>query len=131
MPIISFTKRDMLRGVTVTPAWYRVRIDSIGEATSSKGDSTNYPVEATILKNADDGSEEFAGVPLDWNFNSKAIGFARGFLESFGVTLEEGKRFELKNAEGKELDVFVEHGEWQGRVVNRVNHKYRPIRQAE
>lgn len=129
MPIISFTKKDMLRGVNVTPAWYRVRIDSVGEAPSKDGGSTNYPVEGTIIKNADDGSEEFAGVPLDWNFNSKAIGFARGFLESFGVQLEEGKRFELKNAEGKEIDIFVEHGEWQGRVTNRVNHKYRPVRQ--
>ena len=128
MPIVSFTKKDMLRGKVVTPAWYRVKIDSIGESPSKDGGSTNYPVEGTILRNSDDGTEDFAGVPLDWNFNSKAIGFAVGFLASFGVEIEPGKRFDLKNAEGKELDVFVENDTWQGRLVNRVNHKYRAPR---
>jgi hypothetical protein len=119
----------MLRGKVVTPAWYRVKIDGIGEAPSKDGGSTNYPVEGTIIRNADDGNEEFAGVPLDWNFNSKAIGFAVGFLQSFGVDIEPGKRFELKSAEGRELDVFVENDTYQGRLVNRVNHKYRKPRE--
>src|SRR5512134_2755536 len=129
MPIISFSQKDMLRGKVVTPAWYRVRIDNIGEAPSKDGGSTNFPVEGTIIRNADDGNEEFAGVPLDWNFNSKAIGFAVGFLQSFGVDIEPGKRFELKSAEGRELDVFVENDTYQGRLVNRVNHKYRKPRE--
>lgn len=131
MPIVSFSDRDLLRGKVVTPAWYRVRIDSVGEApakASEKGPSTNYPVEATILFNGDNGDKEFANVPLDWNFNSKAIGFAVGFLESFGVTVKSNTRFDLKSAEGRELDVFVENDTYQNRLVNRVNHKYRAPR---
>lgn len=127
-PVISFSDRDLLRGKIITPGWYRVRIDSVGEApakASDKGPSTNYPVEATVLFNGDNGSVEFVNSPLDWNFNSKAIGFAVGFLKAFGVDVKPGVRFDLKSAEGKELDVFVENDTWQGRLVNRVNHKYR------
>lgn len=131
MPIIQFGKRDLMRGTVVTPAWYRVRIDSVGEApakASEKGPSTNYPVEGTILFNGDNGDTQYAGVPLDWNFNSKAIGFAVGFLQAFGVEVKEGTRFDLNAASGKELDVFVENDTWQQRLVNRVNHKYRAPR---
>lgn len=131
MAMIQFTDRDLMRGKIVTPAWYRVKIESVGEApakASEKGPSTNYPVEATILFNGDNGDKEFAGVPLDWNFNSKAIGFAVGFLGAFGVEVKSGTRFDLKAAEGRELDVYVENDTWQNRLVNRVNHKYRTPR---
>jgi len=125
MPVITFAEKDLLRGKVVTPGWYRVRIDGIGEAPSKDGGSTNYPVEGTILINADNGDSEFAGVPLDWNFNSKAIGFAVGFLQAFGVDVKAGARFDLNAAMGKEIEVFVENDTYQGRLVNRVNHKYR------
>lgn len=131
MATVSFSDRDLLRGKVVTPAWYRVRIESVGEApakASEKGPSTNYPVEGTILFNGDTGDKEFASVPLDWNFNSKAIGFAVGFLQAFGVEVKSGVRFDLKSAEGRELDVYVENDTYQNRLVNRVNHKYRPIK---
>src|SRR4249920_1577986 len=128
MPLISFTDRDLLRGKVVEPAWYLVNIDAVGEGPSKDGGSTNYPVEATIVKNADTGSEDFKNVPLDWNFNSKAIGFAVGFLAAFGVDVKAGARFDLANAVGKQLEMFVENGEWQGRIKNQVNHKYRALR---
>lgn len=129
MPMITLADSDMNMGKVVEPGWYTVTIDSITEAPSKDGGSTNYPVEATIIKNAENGSEEFKGLKLKWNFNSKAIGFAVGFLSSFGVEVKPG-RWELNNAVGKSLDVFVENGEWQGRIVNRVNHKYRALRSA-
>jgi hypothetical protein len=119
-----------MRGKVVEPAWYLVNIDNIGETPSKDGGSTNYPVEGTVLQNADTQGEEFKGVPIDWNFNSKAIGFAVGFLKAFGVDVKAGARFDLANAVGRQVEVFVENGEWQGRIVNRVNHKYRPVRGA-
>lgn len=129
--IITFTDKELLRGKIVTPGWYRVHIDSVGEAPakdSGKGPSTNYPVEATIMFNGDDGTTEFAGVPLTWNFNSKAISFSVGFLESLGVEVKAGTRFNLKAAENEVLDVYVRNDTWQNRLVNRVNHEYRKIR---
>lgn len=131
MPVISFSDRDLLRGKVITPAWYRVKIDSVGEApakASEKGPSTNYPVEATILFNGDTGDKEFSGTPVDWNFNSKAVGFAVGFLQAFGVEVKAGTRFDLKSSEGREIDVYVENDTYQNRLVNRVNHKYRAPR---
>lgn len=130
-PVIEFSNRDLLRGKIVTPAWYRVRIEGVGEAPakqSDKGPSTNYPVEATILFEGDTGRIEFTGVPVDWNFNSKAISFAVGYLQAFGVEVKSGTRFDLASSAGKEVDVYVENDTYQGRLVNRVNHKYRPVR---
>lgn len=132
-PVVNFSDRDIMRGKVVTPAWYRVKIESVGEApakASDKGPSTNYPVEGTIIANADNGDTEFAGVPLDWNFNSKAIGFAIGFLQSFGVEVKGGMRFDLAAAANREIEIFVENDTYQGRLVNRVNHKYRPVKAA-
>jgi len=125
MPTVVFSEKDLRRGTVVTPAWYRLRIDNVGEKLSNDGGSTNYPVEATIIRNADNGDTQFAGVPIDWNFNSKAIGFAIGYLQSFGVDVTPGQRFDLNASSGKEIDVFVENDIYQGRTVNRVNHKYR------
>ncbi len=128
MPVVQFGERDLLRGKIVTPSWYRVRIETVGEApakASDKGPSTNYPVEATILFDGETGDTTFANVPVDWNFNSKAIGFAVGFLQAFGVEVKPNTRFDLKSAEGREVDVFVENDTYQNRMVNRVNHKYR------
>lgn len=131
MPFISFGERDLLRGRIITPGWYRVRIESVGEApakASEKGPSTNYPVEGTVLFHGDSGDTEFAGTPVDWNFNSKAIGFAVGFLQAFGVEVKAGTRFDLNSASGREVDVYIENDTWQNRTVNRINHKYRPVK---
>ena len=134
-PIIQFSKRDLMRGKVITPGWYRVKIESVGEqpaaAKEGRAPSTNYPIEGTVLFNADDGSKEFEGVAIDWNFNSGAMGFARGFLECFGITPEVDKRYDLAAAEGKELDIFIENGVWQGRQKNEINHKYRAPRPVE
>lgn len=129
-PVVQFDEKGLLRGKPIVPGWYVVRIDAIGEKLSKDQGSTNFPVEGTIIKNADDGSETFANYPLEWNFNSKAMGFSVGFLESCGVKVEAGKRYELSALAGESLEVFVENAEYEGRIVNRVNHKYRPLRAA-
>lgn len=139
MPIIEISEKDLLRSVVVEPAWYRVRIDEVGEALSSKGTSTNYTVEGTILFNGDTGATSFkdkegkeikvTGIPTPyWNFNSLAMGFAVGFLESLNVEVKPGMRVELSAARGKEIDMFIENDTYQGRLVNRTNHKYRKPR---
>lgn len=129
MPVVQFSAKDLLRGKVITPAWYRVLIEKVGETptVTERGPSTNYPIEGIVKFNGDNGSTEFTNCPIEWNFNSKAIGFAVGFLQAFGVEVKEGSRFDLAAAEGKELDVFIENDTYQNRIVNKVNHKYRPI----
>jgi hypothetical protein len=132
VPIFEFSDSDMKRGIIVDPAWYRVRIDAVSEKPAKEKPgvtpSTNVFVEGTILFNADNGSEEYAGVPTPegWLFNSKAKGFAVGFFQSLGVDVAAGKRYEFENTVGKVLDVFIDNDEWDGRTVNKIKHKYRP-----
>jgi hypothetical protein len=125
MPIIQFSQKELKRGEIVDPAWYRVKIESIETKTSSKGDSTNYVMEGLILFDGDTGETKFSDIPLTWNFNSKAPGFMVGFFQALGYTIEADKRYELEAAAGESIDIFVENGTYEGRVVNRVNHKYR------
>jgi hypothetical protein len=136
MPIIEFSEQDLLRNKIITPGWYVARVDQV-LTKPAKGNnpetSTIWPIEGTVIKNADNGSVEFAGVPTPagWNFNDnpRAKGFIEGFLRCvMGSDVKPGVRYELKAAEGKELEVFIENDTFEGRVVNRINHKYRPLR---
>jgi hypothetical protein len=127
MPIVEISAKDALRGVLLPTDWYVVRIDTMGDGTPSKDQgSLNYSVEGTILANAD-GNETYKGYPTPyWNFNSKALGFVVGFLRALGQEIQPG-RVELKGAEGMTLKVFIEQGEYNGRMVNRIEHKYAPV----
>jgi hypothetical protein len=130
MTMIEFSESDLLRNKIVQPAWYRLQIGSVGPWTPTKaGDSNNCLIECTIKNNADNGDIEFAGVPVTIQFNDKpkAKGFIEGFLKALKVEVTAG-RFNLKAAEGQEVDAFVENDTYEGRVLNRINHKYRAIR---
>lgn len=120
MPIVTFSKRDLLQGKTVSPSWYRCRVDSVGEQPSKDQGSTNYPVDFTVLFDGETGSTEFTDVPFSNNFNSKAIGMAVPFLSALGVPVEAEKRIDLKAAEGMTLDVYVGNKTFEGRILNDV-----------
>lgn len=125
MPVVGFDEKDFLRGKIVAPAWYLMEITEVNEKLSANGESTNYPVEGTIINNDDDGSTDYAGVPIIWNFNSKARGFIIGFLQSMGQDVKPGMRVELGAAVGRRVVVYVENKTYEGRILNAVNHKYR------
>ncbi len=128
MPLITITAKDIKRGIIVEPAWYAVRVDSVDDKTSKSGSSQNFVMEGEILYNADTGDTKYSGTPTPqgWLFNEKAISFAIPFLQACGATVDaNGGRFELADAVGKVLDIFIENGTWEGRTVNKINHKYR------
>lgn len=131
MPLIQFTEKDILRSKVVTPGYYRCRIDGAGQKPAKDGGSMNYLMEATVLFNADDGSKEFAGVPIDWNFNSKAMGFMVGFFAALGAEVNTSSRLNTDNAVGRELDIFIDNQMWEGTMRNRVTHKYRAPKTGE
>ncbi len=127
MPIVEFSDRDLLRGTVVDPAWYRVfieEIDAEGEESKDKK-STNYRVEGTILFDADTGDTKFRGVPVTWNFNSKAMGFSKGLFESCGLELKAKERYRLEACAQREVDLFIGNKPYQGRTLNDINHQYR------
>lgn len=126
MPILEFSTREILRSKIVEPGFYRVKIESVGEKPSKTGDSINYPMEGTILFNADNGDTKFRGVPIDWLFNSKGQGFIIPFIQAVtGEEVQAGKRIELKAAENQEVDIFITTGMWNNRPKNEVGGQYR------
>ncbi len=128
MALIQISASDLKRGIIVEPAWYRVKVDEVLQKTSAKGTSQNYMMKGTIIRNADTGDTKFAGVPTPegWLFNEKAISFAIPFLKACGANIsDEGGRFELEDSIGKEIDIFIANGTWEGRTVNKINHEYR------
>lgn len=120
MPIVTFSKRDLLQGKTVNPAWYRCKVETVGEEPSKDQGSTNYPVDISIMFDGDTGSVEFKDVPVKFNFNSKAIGMAVPFLTALGVPIEAEKRIDLKAAEDMTLDIYIGNKTYEGRIINDV-----------
>lgn len=116
MPVISVTQKDLLRSKVIKPAWYRAKVERVGEQPAKTDGSTTYPVEAVITQDGD-----FKGVPLNWTFSEKAPGFAIKFIEACGGKIgPEGGKFDLGKAAGKELKVYVDNELYEGRMVNRV-----------
>jgi len=131
--IFQLSKKDIMGGKVYDPAWYRVRVDDLAIAPSKNLEkpSTNFTYSGTIMFDADSGDTKFAEHPLTWLFNSGAMGFTKGFLIALGVpeeTITPETRFDFKSAIGKQIDIYVENDTYQGRLVNRVNHKYRAPR---
>lgn len=128
MPLVEFNDSDLLRGRILEPAWYLLNIDSVDDWKLSKaGTSNNCVMSCTVIKNADTNETEgIAGVPIYLQFNDspKAKGFIEGFLRAIGVDVR-AQRYDLKAAEGTQIVAFVENETYEGRVRNRVNHKYR------
>ena len=123
MPIpISFTEKDLKRGATVEPSFYLARIDDVGQAPAKDGGSMNYPVDLTILKDATNGSEKFNDVPVTFQFNSKAMGFAIGFMKVLNPELElkADQKYDLESAKGQMIEVFIGNKEYNGRILNDV-----------
>ena len=130
MPIVEFTESDLLRSKIVDPAWYRLQLGLVSEWTPTKdGQSNNCVIEGVIVCNADNGNEDFAGVPITLQFNDKvkARGFIEGFLKALGVEVQVG-RFDLAAANGLVVDSFIENESYENRLKNRCNHKYRQVR---
>lgn len=127
MGILEVSKRDLLQNTIVEPAWYRVVIDKIYDKISSKGDSTNTWIEGHILFNGDNGDMKFADVPTPflWLFSSKAAVGLVDFLAALGIQAEVGSRYRMEDFEGRELDMFIENGIYEGKMQNQTKNKYR------
>jgi len=129
--IISFTDSDLQRNRVVEPAYYVLSIEGHRTWTPTKdGQSNNCHMDCIIEKNADNGSTDFSGVPIILQFNDKpgAKGFIEGFLRAMGVDIQANTRYDLQSAVGKKIEAFVENDTYNGRLVNKVNHKYRVLR---
>lgn len=127
MSVIKFSTKDFLRAKIVTPSNYLVNIISVKESMSKDGQSKNYIIDdAEIIRDADSGDTEFAGVPTPWwSFNSKRPEFMIPFYAALGVNLQENPNVEWKAVEGHKIVVFIGNKELDGRLGNEVKGSYR------
>ena len=131
MAIFSFSDSDLLRNKIVEPALYVLNIEGHRDWSPTKdGQSNNCHYECVVEKNAENGSTDFSGVPIELQFNDKpkARGFIEGFLRGLGVDIAPNTRYDGNSAVGKKIEAFIENDTYNGRLVNRCNHKYRPVR---
>lgn len=125
--MIEFSDEDLLRSKIVNPGWYQVELGEYEEKLSQAGDSTNMVFkDSKIIRNAEDGSTDFAGVPLRVSFNTKAKGFVVGFMRAFGIEVAKGQRYDLGSMTGRQVIAFVGNSEYQGNPQNNVEGKFRP-----
>ena len=131
MTTISFSDSDLLRNKIIEPGWYLLDIQGYRTWTPTKdGQSNNCHYECVVKQNADTGDTTYAGCPIELQFNDKpkARGFLEGFLRGLGEEVVANKRYELEAAVGRKIEAFIENDPFNGRVINRVNHKYRVVR---
>lgn len=126
---IEFSADDLRRGELIEPDFYEVNISSVEAGQSKDGNSTNYLVKGTIVKNDSNGDLKYAGYPCPyWNFNSKAPGFTQGYFKALGVELKAGQKYDLEYGVGKNIVIFIENNEYAGTMRNGVKHQYRAPR---
>ncbi len=131
MAIFEFSDSDLLRNKVVEPAWYSLVIQAHRDWSPTKdGMSNNCHYDTVIEKNADNGSTDYAGVPITLQFNDKpgARGFIEAFLRGLGVEVESKKRYDGNSAVGKKIEAFIGNDTYNGRLVNKADHKYRVVR---
>jgi hypothetical protein len=121
MPKITISKEDLQRGKVLDPGWYTVAITDVQDKASKKGDSINTTISFDVTEGP------FAGCKVFRLFNEKAPGFAVPFLQALGVEIPaDGGTFDLKNAIGKQLMVYVKNELYEGSMMNRVEG-FRPL----
>lgn len=124
--MLDFSNDDLLRSQIVIPGWYLIELGEYEEKLSSAGDSTNMVFrDCKIIRNAEDGSDQFAGVPVFVRFNTKAKGFIVGFLRAFGIEPRSGERYDLSAFSGRQIIAFIGNSEYQGNMQNNVESKFK------
>lgn len=121
----TVTKEDLLRSKTVQPGWYTCLVKSVEQAPAKTDGSLNTNVMFVIKGGV------FDGVPVDRTFSEKAPGFAVSFIEAvIGRKMTaDGGEFDLEQAKGRELKVYIKNETYQNRLVNRAED-FKPAQSA-
>ena len=136
---VKFSQEDMARGELLDIDWYTIQIDDVQEGISKKGNSTNYTLLGTILRNGTNGDTKYQGRKIGgappnislayWGFNSQVMNPMIGLLKAVGLEkVEADKAYDLEAVKGKVVDVFIERGEYNDAPTNAINHKYRMVK---
>lgn len=110
MPIVRFTKENLLERKQLQPGWRVLEVKSIEEGPGKNDPSSIvYACKLTIS----DGPE--AGVPINHWFSEKAQGRIVDFVKCFVPgEVEEGKDYELAQTVGKKVGGYCKYNMSQG-----------------
>ncbi len=117
MAMFNVTPEDMMVGKAVDPGWYPVEISEVKDSFAKKDNSQLTTVICKII-----GARE-AGVKLYLRFSEKAPGFVVPFVEALsGQKFDAaGGKVELNSSlVGRQLEVCVQRGEYNGKPTNEV-----------
>lgn len=126
MPLISFTKADILRSKLLEAGWYGMTIKSFSEPTkSSGGDSVNWIVTFTL--------DEIPGVvpegkELERYYNSKAKSMMLPLISAALEKTIDPANFDLDGSMlvGKKVDNRVAVENYEGRLINKISDDFVP-----
>jgi hypothetical protein len=126
MSMWEFTDEDVKQGMLVDPDWYKLNITAHDPKEAANGESINNIFTGVIVCRAKDGDEEFAGVPVRWNLNTKMKTAGINFIVAVtGEPIQTGRRYNPADAVGGTIEAMVERDEYNGVERNTINHKYR------
>ena len=120
--LFKFTEEDLAMGKLVEPGWWPTVVHKVTD-TSDKEGADLCKIQLKIRKEGDSN-----GVLLFTQFSEKGIGFARPFIEAItGKKLAKDDAVNITDKiVGRELEVYVQRGEYKGRPKNEIVD-YRPI----
>lgn len=117
MAVFNVTPEDMLRGKAIDPGWYPAEIKEVKDTFAKKDNSLLTTIKAVII------GEKEAGVALYLRFSEKAPGFTVPFVEALsGQKMgQEGGKVDITPAlVGRQLELYVQRGEYNGKPTNEV-----------
>lgn len=130
MPIIRFSKADILRTQTMEQQWASFEIVATGDRKNDAGDGRNYDVTFQLIehKNADLNGKEFKRT-----FSSKAIGMMIPLIAAVNDTdintIKEEFDFDIDALRGRKLDGKIITDMYNNRPTNKVE-EYLPYKKG-
>lgn len=130
MPIIRFSKADILRSQTMEQQWASFEITATGSRKNDAGDGTNYDITFSLIehKNPDLNGKEFKRT-----FSSKAIGMMIPLIaavEDKDVnTIKEEFDFDIDMLRGRKVDGKIITDVYNNRPTNKVE-EYLPYKKG-
>lgn len=115
MPFIQVNLDEVPEQRLVDPGWYRVRVEKAEPRQNRDGNGQHIAWELRIVEG------EFEGQPLFFNtgLSDKGLPILKRFLKAAGFQWDP-KGFDTADVLGAELEVRVEHREYEGEPRNDV-----------
>ena len=112
MARVTFSQEDINRSKLVAPGWYPLKVTKFQEDQAGTDGSALYVYEVKI------NAGPFKDVPMRYQISEKAIGMGVDFVEACGFPVQAGVPLELEKCVGKDIEGFVQRGEYNGRPQN-------------